>query len=179
MAEPVTLQTLLTYLTLISVPVGVFYYILSLRNQDRARQVQTFLSIYSTISTPEHLDKINKLTEMEWDDYHDFEMKYGSDVNPENRTLRYSTWYLYDGIGFILKKGWIDRDVMFALLNTASVHWLWDRQAPLIKEIRRRYNLPNLAIHFEYLVEEHKKLLLERGQSPEPPENYGSYIPDQ
>jgi len=38
MAEPVSLQTLLTYLTLISIPVGVIYYIMTLRNTRKNKQ---------------------------------------------------------------------------------------------------------------------------------------------
>jgi hypothetical protein len=39
--------------------------------------------------------------------------------------------------------------------------------------------MPDLGVNWEYLVEEHKKLMLERGESPEPPENYGNYVPNQ
>ena len=175
----VSYQMVLSTLQTVALIVGISYYILTLRNQNRARQVQTFLSLYSTISTYEHGQNVNELMDMEWKDYDDFERKYGSEVNPRNRALRYTYWYLFDGIGFILKKRWVDRDVMFALLNTASVQWLWKKHEPLIKEIRKRYNLPNLAVNFEYLIEDNRKMLLERGQSPDPPEEYGKYTPDQ
>jgi hypothetical protein len=36
----INIQTVLTYLTLISVPIGVFYHILTLRNQTISRQIQ-------------------------------------------------------------------------------------------------------------------------------------------
>ena len=39
MAELVSLQTLLTYLTLISVPIGVFYHIMTLRNTRKNQQL--------------------------------------------------------------------------------------------------------------------------------------------
>ena len=39
-------QTVLTYLTLISVPVGVAYHILTLRNQSRTRQAQLFMQLF-------------------------------------------------------------------------------------------------------------------------------------
>jgi len=54
MAEPVTLQTLLIYLTLISVSVGVFYHVMTLRNTRKkqqmqldTRQAQMFTHLYS------------------------------------------------------------------------------------------------------------------------------------
>ena len=40
MAEPVSLQTLLTYLTPISIPVGVIYHIMTLRNTRKNKQPQ-------------------------------------------------------------------------------------------------------------------------------------------
>jgi len=39
MVEPVNLQTVLTYLTLISIPVGVIYHIMTLRNTRKTREL--------------------------------------------------------------------------------------------------------------------------------------------
>jgi len=57
MIEPVNLQTVLTYLTLISVSVGVFYHIMTLRNtrknqqlQLETRQINTYLTFTSARS---------------------------------------------------------------------------------------------------------------------------------
>jgi hypothetical protein len=36
----IDIQTVLTYLTLISIPVGVFYHITTLRNAEKARSTQ-------------------------------------------------------------------------------------------------------------------------------------------
>jgi hypothetical protein len=43
-----TLQTVLTFVTLISVPVGVFYHIMTLRNQKQSRQASLFMQLYDT-----------------------------------------------------------------------------------------------------------------------------------
>lgn len=58
MAEPVSLQTLLTYLTLISVPVGIFYYIMTLRNNSKnqrqtldTRQTNILMNLYKERAT--------------------------------------------------------------------------------------------------------------------------------
>jgi hypothetical protein len=53
MIEQFSLQSALTYLTLISVPVGIFYHIMTLRNQNKNRQAQLFINLYSTYATPE------------------------------------------------------------------------------------------------------------------------------
>ena len=73
MVEQLILQTLLTYLTLISVPVGVFYHIMTLRNtgknqemQLETRQAQLFMQIYQEMSSPEHYKRSDELLHMEW-----------------------------------------------------------------------------------------------------------------
>ena len=61
MAEPLTLQTLLTYLTLISVPVGVFYHIMTLNNTSKnqrqtldTRQTNILMNLYKEWGTDEY-----------------------------------------------------------------------------------------------------------------------------
>ncbi len=95
----IDLQTVLTYLTLISVPIGVFYHIMTLNNtrknqkmQLETRQAQLFMQIYHGMSSPEFYMRSDELLKMEWEDFDDYYRKYGSENNPENYALRFSTW---------------------------------------------------------------------------------------
>ena len=106
-------------------------------------------------------------------------IKYGSDVNSENRNNRYAIWHYWDGIGLLLRKGLVDPDVIYALNSAGGVLWAWKKWESVIKQIRVRYNMPELGVNWEYLVDEYKLMLVRRGHSPEPPESYGTYIPDQ
>ena len=42
---------------------------------------------------------------MEWDDYADFERKYGSDNNPKAYAQRLTLWNTYNNSGVLLKTG--------------------------------------------------------------------------
>jgi hypothetical protein len=93
----VELQTILMVIQTIGILVAVSYYVISIRNQNRARQVQTFNTLYSRLSDPDYVQLVQELLYMQWDDYHDFEMKYGTEVNRENAAKRYAIWYFWDG----------------------------------------------------------------------------------
>jgi len=78
------LETLLTYLTLISVPIGVFYQILMLKNtrknqemQLEARQAQLFMDYQEKIMQDPLNSSYSDLKNWEWNDYDDFVTKYG------------------------------------------------------------------------------------------------------
>jgi len=60
----IDIQTVLTYLTLISVPVGVFYHIMTLNNtrknqemQLETRQTQIFLNFFTEWRSKEMMEK--------------------------------------------------------------------------------------------------------------------------
>jgi hypothetical protein len=62
----VDIQNVLTYLTLISVPVGVFYHIMTLNNtrknqqlQLETRQTQLFMNLYETWRSPDFRKRSN------------------------------------------------------------------------------------------------------------------------
>ena len=69
----VDIQTLLTYLTLISVPIGIFYYIMTLNNtrknqqmQLETRQAQLFMNIYNTYRSKEYIEHAGYTYNMEY-----------------------------------------------------------------------------------------------------------------
>ena len=115
---------------------------------------------------------------MQWTDYDEFERKYGSDNNPDNYAKRNLVWSQYNVIGYMLKMGLIDREMLFELMHVIPVS-LWQKFGEVIKEIRRRYNQPLLGTYFEYLAEEAIKYMLEKGLDTTVPDTFFSYIPDQ
>ena len=89
----VDIQTVLTYLTLISVPVGVFYHIMTLNNtrknqeltlkaqqqQLETRQAQIFMQLYNKWGD-DLRESFNQITSMEYKDFADFKEKYGDET---------------------------------------------------------------------------------------------------
>ena len=117
---------------------------------------------------------------MEWKDYDDFERKYGSDVNPENYALRYSTWSTYNTTGYYLKEGYIKiEDIVGITGGQPGVIWIWDKYESIIYEIRKRYNIPDLFMNWEYFADELLKYYKNNFENYEIPKKYSSYNPHE
>ena len=179
MAEPVTLQTLLTYLTLISVPVGVFYHIMTLRNtqknqeltrkaQEQAletRQATLFWQAYRETATPELQTLGFELLEWEWTDYADFREKYLQD--PRKKGGWASFMIHLNGLGILLEEKYIDSELLYKMdQDGAAPLWWWFKFEPIIREMRKRANNPSLHKYFESYVEEMIRLRELNGLPP-------------
>jgi hypothetical protein len=115
---------------------------------------------------------------MEWTDYDDFERKYGSDFNPDNYAKRQAVLGSFDTLGQALKRGLIDRDLLFERVGKTPI-FFWKKFEGVIKEIRGRYNQPTSMIHFEYLAEDCRRYMQERGFDTTIPDTFYTYVPDR
>jgi hypothetical protein len=132
MIEQFSLQTVLTYLTLISVPIGVFYHILTLRNQSRTRQAQLFMGLYETYRSRGFRIQQMEITRQEWSDFDDFWERYGGEANPESWATWLSVAGFYNGIGVLVKRGLIDISLVDELLSNI-IHRRWSIMGPILK----------------------------------------------
>ena len=170
MAE-ITYQMVLSTIQTAGILVGIIYYLTIMRNSQKnqqmqleTRQSQLFMQLFQY-----HIDKDRwkdgwKLTEMRWDDYDDFTRKYDSSVNVENFAMRYNQWYFWEGMGLLLKKGLVDREMIYHLLGGGfGVLMNWDKFGPIIKEMRAQMGQSDLFLWFEYLADEMRKMTEEKG----------------
>ena len=119
-----------------------------------------------------------ELINMEWKDYDEFERKYGSDNNPDNYAKRNTLWGAYNMMGIALKRGLVDKDLLFETLGYGIIA-CWAKFEGILKEIRRRYNQPTASEKFEYLAEESYKWFKEKGYDIQVSDTFYRYIPDQ
>ena len=171
MAEPVSIQTLLTYLTLISIPVGVIYHIMTLKNtrknqqmQLETRQAQLFMQLFNRWSDP----AFAKL-------YGDYRYKTCAEVNndPEKiskiaiqalfESYNPEVWIpiqtlaqYFEGISILVQKDLIDVDMVKRLLSGRIV-WYWDSTEPFIRYVREKIDDPTIYHEIEILANEMKK----------------------
>ena len=178
----VELSIIRDFVAIFGVIAGFSYYVLTVRNQQKTqrtaeqnRQIQLLMEF---TATEEGSKRIVELLKMEWTDYDDFERKYGSDNNPDNYAKRTQMWSQADTLGYMLKKGLIDRELLFDRMGT-GVHFIWVKFEKVIKEIRSRYNQPLAWIHYDYLIEEYLKYMQEKGIDTTVPNAFFSYVPDQ
>ena len=173
----VTLETVLNVIPVVSLVIVGAYYSLQIRNQNRTRTIQLLMQLSQT-RTVEYTKIALELLNMEWEDYDDFERKYGSDVDPDNYGKRMSSLYRFNTMGLLLMKGHIDADTIFNLESGNAPLYHWTKFESVIKEQRRRYKIPNWCNGFEYLANESKKYLERQGFSSEIPETFLQYVPE-
>ena len=183
----ITYQMVLSTLQTAGLLVGIFYYIMTLRNQRKnqdlqleTRQTQLFMQLFQHHISKERFQDSMKLSQMEWDDFDDFARKYDSAVNVENFAMRYNQWYFWEGMGLLLNKGLIDGDMIYHLLGSGfGILTDWDQFGSIIKEMRVRLDQPNMNFWFEYLVEEMKKIREEKTGQPWKPLESTSFIREE
>ena len=185
-------QTISIMFTGLSVSLAAFYYIMTLRNtqknqelvrkaQEQAletRRTQLLMHVFQEMSSEASMRRFADVMNMEWEDYGDYESKYGSDDHPEQFAKRLSVWRTFQGIGLLLKDGLVDADGLYDLIGSAVI-FQWVKWESIFKEFRVRYGLPDDYELFESLYHEMMKVRRQRGITEDPSETGLKYIPTE
>ena len=157
----IDLQTLLTYLTLISVPVGVFYHIMTLRNTRRnqelqleTRQAQLYMGLINTFNSLEFRTQWHLAESATWVDYDDFVEKYSLGSEVLTATVMMLTFF--DSIGSLVRKKLIDMDLVDGVLAQALVV-TWRMFESIVIGNRDHFQTPTMWEDFEYVYHELNK----------------------
>jgi len=160
----IDIQTILTYLTLISVPVGVFYHIMTLRNtkknqelQLETRQAQLLMQLYSQYNNKEFMeDYANSAYLAEYEDLEDWTRKYGIYTNLPAYTAWARIGRYFDGAGILVKQGLIDMNLVSQLLREPVIY-AWENMRKWVYANREAMRTPEVWANFEYLYDEVRK----------------------
>jgi hypothetical protein len=151
MAEPITLQTLLTYLTLISVPVGVFYYIMTLNNTRQNQRITLTTTLLEPFMTVEGNLILMDLLKMEWNDLDDYKRKYDHRVNSENFARRAAVFNRLESLGLFYRRGLLDLETLRSGGHTIMV-LLWRKFKPIVEMYRITDADKSLYKNWEYMA---------------------------
>jgi hypothetical protein len=153
---------------------GLTYYVLTVRNAQKARQAQMILPLYESRFSPEGIYRFWRIMLLNFDSFEDYMRKWGPYEHPEvTEELRLITasWSFYDGLGKLLKDNMLDVNTVYDLLGVRSL-MVWYKYEMIIKNIRimggaQAYQKEGAGLdymkHFEYLADEMARLRLERG----------------
>ena len=165
--------------TIVGVIAGLSYYVMTVRNQNKARQIQLIAQLADSTSA-EAQKRAYPLLSYQWEDYDDFERKYGSDVDLEGYAVRYGVWSMMNRTGFLLKEGLISMDMLVGSLGgQLGAMWQWRKFEPIIRKQREIYKMPLLFQWWEYLAGEFERYYEERGYTDLMPENLGTYVSEE
>ena len=172
----VSYQMVLSTLQTVGLLVGIIYYVITLRNNQRTqrlqletRQAQLFTQLHSEFRSAETLSLYFKALQMTWDDLDDFEKKYGLD-NWEKRIPYTSMSHFFEQIGVLVKEELIDINLAIQIIG-GTFRLFWEKFEPIVLERRIRKSHPQYYDKMEYLYKEIEKLRgyqwEERAEHPE------------
>jgi hypothetical protein len=158
------IETLLNFLALVSIPIGVFYHIMTLNNtrknqklQLETRQTQLFMHIYSQWYSTAFWENWEKVMEIDYTDYDDANEK----LTPESRRSARSLFVFFEGIGVLVNRGLIEPSLIDDLMSSMVISF-WEKWRNYYIEYRIRRNAPMVAEWIEYLYNTIKLLVEEQ-----------------
>ena len=149
---------------------GFSYYVLTVRNAQKERQMGMLMQLYQTKHSPEGIYRMWRIMVLTWDDFDDYLEKWGPYDHPEvteELKLITSSWSFYDGLGKILKEGMVDLDTVYEMLGL-RILMVWFKYETIIKSLRNfEEGNPgsDYLSNFEYLANVMIKVRKMRGQS--------------
>ena len=164
---------------------GFSYYVLTVRatrrNQDlqlETRQHQLLHQIITPLMEVQALSEYAEMMNWEWDDYNDFEMKYGSDNNIREFAIRTRLWMNMMYLARDIRVGLIDIEALYNGVDTI-VLFVWFKFKDVILEQRKRYYTETWMTDCEYLMNEIFKYREKIGDPWIIPETLTKYILNQ
>jgi len=129
--------------------VAATYYVLQIRHQNKMRQTDLVMKLYSQFNSLEFQKIWYEVLKREAKDYYEYEKKYGW---AESTTLG----LFFEGIGILLKRKLIDIELVDDMFTT-PIKWTWEKMKDITLEWRKVRNQPEILEWFEYLYNEMKK----------------------
>jgi len=175
----VSYQMVLSTLQTVGLLVGIFYYVLTLRNQQKnqeisqrnqkaaheTRQLQYLLEFTKETVESSHKDLKQFWGSMtaEWSDFKDYLEKYGPYT--EHFNYRMSTWNRFHIAGLMVRDGLVDVKTYMEYVGDSPVK-MWGKYKEIVYEYRTRLKNPVMYLGWEILAEEIEKYRLQMGWGP-------------
>ena len=166
MIEQVTFQTLFQFLQTVGILVGVFYYIMTIRANQRnqqmqleTRQAQLFMQLYNRLrDDAKDLDVNKSFLDVEIESSEDFMRLWRTDEDFGKVLSTYGSFY--EGIGVMVREGYIPIRLI-ALQWAGMTRRFWQKIEPFMSDVREIRAFPRYWAETEYLYNELMKYLEE------------------
>jgi hypothetical protein len=160
MFEQVNFQIIFQFLQTLGILVGVFYYITTIRANQRnqqlqleTRETQLFMQIYQQLNSVDSMATWAEVMNLEVESFEDFLERYDSSVNPGSFGKRGHLWWSYNAIGAMVANERIDIRLVAMLLGPMIIAQ-WEKWEGIIRGTRDREESPGQWAGFEFLYKE-------------------------
>jgi len=156
MLAMISLEQVFYILPLLTLSASITYYAMVLHAQNKTRQTQLFMNLYTQMRSKEFVRDTRELSSWQWRDFDDFRAKYGSRADKEANTLFHSTANFFDGIGVLVEHKELDPKLVEELMSSWII-WFWEKFGAVIREYRK-VSYPQYLEKVEYLYGKIKPL---------------------
>jgi len=125
MIDQTTLSMIRDIVTIFGVIAGFSYYVMTVRNSNKARKTQLLMQLRTLYLDKEWLKDFAELLEDEWTDIEDYNKKYGYSNNPEHYAKSFRLFEYLDGIGYLLHENLIDIESLYYMSQGAGTPVQW------------------------------------------------------
>jgi hypothetical protein len=137
--------------------VGVVYYMLDIRHQNKIRKTDLALRLYSIAQTSEFMDAMGKVGSLQVKYYQDYVKQSGSPLSGSPMPKAFATVASFYGLlGGLLYRKLIDIDLVYDNIGSSYPMTLYEKVKPIILGMRREIE-PTALVEFEYLCDELKR----------------------
>ncbi len=147
------IQTISLIVTMASVVVGVIVGVFQLRNLVKTRQIRLYLQLYNKLTerdVPKMLIEVMGL--WTWKNVDDFFEKYG----PEKHLDEFAKFVVVtthlENIGLLLKEKLVNVRWVAYLIGT-TIEGFWEKYQPILIELQKRWNAPEVMPMTKHLYE--------------------------
>lgn len=163
MIDANTVSLVRDIVAIFGVVAGFTYYVITVRNAQKARSIQLVTQI-TNLTSEENQKTGFLLHTLQFDGYDDFQEKYGPITNPDIFGKCYSMWTGLNTMGYYLKEGIIDiTQLVGALGGQPGPVTMWYKYEDIIRESRKSIPAPELFDSWEYLVGKLEKYYKKKG----------------
>ena len=118
--------------TIVGIISGVSYYIMSVRNQQRAQEAQVLLQLNQTFLNKDMIKDWAQFLNMNFENLQDLYEKTSPSTNMDGYLQRSRVWRLLTTLGLIIQKGLVSSETVYDTLSGTYIIQMWDRDGPLI-----------------------------------------------
>jgi hypothetical protein len=151
----VSYQMVLSTLQTVSIMVGIYYYLMILRNTEKTRRKDIMFQRINIIDE-DFYDKLAKMSQEDWSTFHEW-TEYRKE-HPESYNFIAYIMMTLNSIGVLLMQNIVDEETLFKAFSPPLVVWTWEKTSPIVMAWRETINLPDYHGGFEYLYNRALKL---------------------
>lgn len=152
--QELDLQTISVIVAAVSVVIGVIMSVLSIRNLAKSRRTSIFLDFHKQADQEFLEDMFEVVGEWSWDNYEDFQTKYGPLASPERWAKFIHVSSFFDSMGKLLENKITDAELIPEALAVIAMNW-WEKiesiQADMAKSWRASGSLESSKFLYDTL----------------------------